>query len=89
MNDLDSARIVPLFLAIMILASDVLIVLGLQYRGHSLWEVCVLAIPRGQKYSSGGTLRPCIALPMRSAFAFARASWYRENRGDKKRACSG
>jgi hypothetical protein len=71
MNDLDSARIVPLFLAIMILASDVLIVLGLQYRGHSLWKFVYWSFPGGRSIRAVARYVLVLALPMAIAFAFA------------------
>ena len=71
MNDLDSARIVPLFLAIMILASDVLIMLGLQYRGHSLWKFVYWSFPGGRSIRAVARYVLVLALPMAIAFAFA------------------
>ena len=71
MNDLDSARIVPLFLAIMILASDVLIMLGLQYHGHSLWKFVYWSFPGGRSIRAVARYVLVLALPMAIGFAFA------------------
>ena len=71
MNDRDSARIVPLFLAIMILASDVLIMLGLQYHGHSLWKFVYWSFPGGRSIRAVARYVLVLALPMAIGFAFA------------------
>lgn len=67
----DWGRTGYLFFALMILASNFLVVLGLQYHGHSLWKFVYWSFPGARSIRAVARFVIVLALPMAIAFAFA------------------
>ena len=65
------ARLRRPFLALAILAVNQLVVLALQYHGHSLWHVIYKIVPGAQGIRAVSRFMIVAALPMSVAFAFA------------------
>ena len=60
-----------LFFALMVLASNFLVILGLQYHGHSLWKFVYWIFPGARSVRAVARFVIVLALPMAIAFAFA------------------
>jgi len=71
MNDQSWNNIGYLFLGLMILATNLLYIIGLQYRGHSLWNYVYLFFPGARGIRAVARYVIVLALPMAIAFAFA------------------
>ena len=68
---LGSAHTGYLFLALMILATNCVVILGLQYYGHSLWKFVYLFFPGARSIRAVARFVLVLALPMAIAFGFA------------------
>jgi hypothetical protein len=64
-------KVCYLFWALMILAVNVLFIIGLQYRGHSLWKFVYLLLPGARSIRQVSRFVMVLSLPMAIAFAFA------------------
>ena len=71
MNSQSWNNIGYLFLGLMILATNLLYIIGLQYRGHSLWNYVYLSFPGARGIRAVARYVIVLALPMAIAFAFA------------------
>ena len=60
-----------LFFGLMILATNFLVFLGLQYQGHSLWKFVYFFFPGARSIRAVARFVIVLALPMAIAFAFA------------------
>ena len=63
-------RLGYLFLALMVLATDLFFMLGLQFRGHTLWKLVYLVVPGGGAIRAIARYVIVLALPMAIAFSF-------------------
>src|SRR5262249_46711372 len=59
-----------LFLALMILTTDLYYLVGLQFRGHTLWKLVYLLVPGGGAIRAVARYVIVLALPMAIAFSF-------------------
>ena len=59
-----------LFLGLMILTTNVLVMIGWQYRGHSLWNYAQLFLPGAQAIRAVARYAIVLTLPMAIAFAY-------------------
>jgi len=66
----DWTHIGYVFFAVMVLASNFLIVLGLQYQGHSLWKFVYWSFPGARSIRAVARYILVLALPMAIAFTF-------------------
>lgn len=58
------------FLGLMVLATNFLVILGLQYQGHSLWKYVYLFFPGARSIRAVARYVIMLALPVAIAFAF-------------------
>jgi len=65
--DHDAGRI---FFAVMILATDIFCMLGLQFRGHTLWKMVYILVPGAKAIRAVARYAIVLAFPMAIAFAF-------------------
>jgi hypothetical protein len=65
------AHIGYLFFALMVLASNLLVILALQYHGHSLWKFVYWSFPGARSIRAVARYIIVLALPMAIAFTFA------------------
>ena len=70
MRNASSRRLGYMFLALMVLATDLFFVLGLQFRGHTLWKLVYLVVPGGRAIRAIARYVIVLALPMAIAFSF-------------------
>ena len=63
-------RLGYLFLALMVLATDIFFMLGLQFRGHTLWKLVYLVVPGGRAIRAIARYVIVLALPMAITFSF-------------------
>jgi hypothetical protein len=63
-------RLGYLFLALMVLATDLFLVLGLQFRGHTLWKLVYLVVPGAGAIRAIARYVIVLALPLAIAFSF-------------------
>jgi hypothetical protein len=58
------------FLALIILTTNIFCILGLQFRGHTLWKVVYVLVPGAKAIRAVARYAIVLALPMSIAFAF-------------------
>ena len=61
----------PWFLALAILVTDALCIIGLQFHGHTLWKVAYFVVPGAKAIRAVARYIVVLALPMAIAFSFA------------------
>jgi hypothetical protein len=59
-----------LFLGLMVLATNLLMIIGLQYQGHSLWNYVYLSLPGAKAARAVARYTIVLTLPLAIAFAF-------------------
>src|SRR5215475_1549257 len=70
MRNASGRRLGYLFLALMVLATDVFFMLGLQFQGHTLWKFVYLVVPGGGAIRAIARYVIVLSLPMAIAFSF-------------------
>ena len=70
MRHASPRRLGYLFLALMVLATDLFFMLGLQFQGHTLWKLVYLVVPGGGAIRAIARYVIVLSLPMAITFSF-------------------